>query len=64
MRGENRDYIPKRQSGVKESTCEVSEGCAFKAKATKRRPHYRNYAGKDSAEGMGPISLFLEGGDY
>jgi hypothetical protein len=41
MRGENRDYIPTRQKGVEDNTCDPSEGCAFKAKAEKRDPFFR-----------------------
>lgn len=64
-RGEGRDYVPKRQPGVAENTCDPSEGCAFKEEATKRRPHYRKYQGKEERPtGMGPIELFLSGGDY
>jgi hypothetical protein len=63
MRGENRDYIPRRQKGVKEKTCEASEGCAFKAKSERRRPHYREMVGGD--EGMSRMGVFaMMTGDY
>lgn len=46
MRGENRDYIPRRQKGVSDEECAPSEGCAFKAKAEQRDPHFRRKQGK------------------
>ena len=62
-RGENRDYIPKRQKGVADNTCDLKEGCAFKATATKRTPHYRkvnDYQGGESR--MGPsMDEMMEG---
>lgn len=54
MRGESRDYVPTRQKGVKESTCKPSDGCAFKAKASKRDPYFKQKGGKlnETAEYM------------
>jgi hypothetical protein len=63
MRGENRDYIPQRQSNVADSECDLSEGCVYKAKATKRTPHYREVVDK-KGDAMADFDRFLFGGDY
>ena len=52
MRGENRDYIPTRQSGVKDKTCGIEEGCAFKAESQKRGAPYREYLEKGERKPM------------
>lgn len=69
MRGENRDYIPTRQKGVTDQTCDLSEGCAFKATSERvdRGAHFRRKEGKLNREererAMYP-SFFMTDGDY
>jgi hypothetical protein len=63
MRGENRDYVPTRQKGVEDNTCDPSEGCAFKAKATKRDPFFRQKIrrGEGVPSAMNDLMLFTMG---
>ena len=59
QRGENKDYIPSRQSDVSQQTCDLESGCAFKAKAEKRDPHYRRKGGKQPQDPYSMIDLYM-----